>query len=121
MKTLIAIVGLALAAAAAPSVAGTWSMSVDSPHGAMTTALDLKQDGTKVTGTFTSNGHLPDMTVEGTFADGVLKLETGDAAEHKITFQAKLLENGTLSGVLSMEAGDMNWTAKRLGSKDNKR
>ena len=120
MKTLIAIVGLALAAAVAPSIAGTWSMSVDSPHGAMTTSLELKQDDTRVTGTFTSNGHLPDMKVEGTFKDGVLKLETADDAEHKITFQAKLLENGTLSGVLSMEVGDMNWTAKRLESKDKR-
>ncbi len=117
MKTVIAIVGLMLAAAGAPSVAGTWSMAVDSPHGAMTTSLELKQDETKVTGTFTSNGHLPDMRVEGTFKDGALKLVTVDG-EYKITFQAKLQEDGTLAGVLSMEAGDMNWTAKRLESKD---
>ena len=38
----------------------------------------------------------------------------------KITFAANLLENGTLSGYLSMEAGDMNWTAKRVDSKEKR-
>ena len=113
MKTLIATIAAALLTMSAATVAGTWSMAVDSPHGAMTTSLELKQDGAKVTGVFNSNGHLPDMKVEGTFKDGVLKLETIDGSEHKITFSAKLLENGTLSGYLSMDAGDMNWTARR--------
>jgi hypothetical protein len=120
MKTLIAMIAAALLSTSAATVAGTWSMAVDSPHGAMTTSLDLKQDGTKVTGTFNSNGHLPDMKVEGTFKDGALKLETIDDSEHKIVFSAKLLENGTLSGYLSMEAGDMNWTAKRVDSTEKR-
>ena len=120
MKTMIAALGFALAVSTAPSIAGTWSMAVDSPHGAMTTSLDLKQDGTKVTGTFNSNGHMPDMKVEGTFSDGALKLETTEGSEHKIIFSAKLLENGTLSGYLSMEAGDMNWTAKRVESTEKR-
>jgi hypothetical protein len=120
MKILIAVIAAALVSAAAATVAGTWSMSVDSPHGAMTTSLDLQQDGTKVTGTFTSGGHLPDMKVEGTFKDGALKLETVDGSEHKILFAAKLQENGTLSGYLSMEAGDMNWTARRVEAKEKR-
>jgi polyisoprenoid-binding protein YceI len=35
-----------------------------------------------------------------------------------ITFSAKLLEDGTLSGSLTTEIGDMNWTAKRVDPKD---
>jgi hypothetical protein len=120
MKILMAMIAAALMSASAETVAGMWSMAVDSPHGAMTTSLDLKQDGTKVTGTFTSAGHLPDMKVEGTFKDGALKLETIDGSEHKIVFAAKLLENGTLSGYLSMEAADMNWTAKRVDSTEKR-
>lgn len=118
MKMLIAMVAAALVTSSPATVSGTWSMSVDSPHGNMTTSLTLKQDGTKVTGMFTSAGHLPDMNVEGTFKDGALKLEAVGEAEHKITFSAKLQDDGTLSGYLSMDAGDMNWTAKRVESKD---
>jgi hypothetical protein len=120
MKTLIAVMTAALVSTSAATVAGTWSMSVDSPHGAMTTSLDLRQDGTAVSGTFNSAGHMPDMKVEGTFKDGALRLETVDGSEHKIVFSAKLQENGTLSGYLSMEAADMNWTAKRVESKETR-
>jgi hypothetical protein len=121
MKTLIAVIAAALMSTSAATVVGMWSMTVDTPHGAMTTSLDLQQDGTKVTGTFSSAGHLPDMKVEGTFTDGVLKLGTIDGSEHKIVFAAKLLEDGTLRGDLSMDAGDdMNWTAKRAEAKEKR-
>jgi hypothetical protein len=125
MKTLLAMMAgvflAAIAPAAAPAVTGTWSMTVDSPHGIMTTALTLKEDGGNVTGTFTSGGHLPDMNVTGTFANGTLKLEANESNSDQhssITFTAKLLEDGTLSGSLSTEIGDMNWTAKRVDPKD---
>jgi hypothetical protein len=111
MKQLIAIIALALVTAAAPTVAGTWSMSVDSPHGNVKASLTLSQDGTKVTGTFTSQ--MPDMPVAGTFEDGRLKLETTGDADSKFLFDAKLNDDGTLSGYISSEMGDMKWTAKR--------
>jgi hypothetical protein len=87
-------------------------MSIDSPHGNMKTSLTLKQDGTKVTGTFRSQ--MPDMTVEGTFENGTLKVETSDTAEHKLVFSAKLKDDGTLAGYVSSDMGDMNWTAERV-------
>jgi hypothetical protein len=111
MKMFIATIAAAMLNTSAATVAGTWSMSVDSPHGTMKTSLILKQDGTTVTGTFRS--HMPDMAVEGTFEDGTLKIETSDTAEHKLVFSAKLKDDGTLSGYLSSEMGDMNWTAER--------
>lgn len=112
MKTIILAAALALMAAGAPTVSGTWSMSIDSPHGTMKASLSLKQDGTKVTGSF--SGPLPDMAVEGTFQDGTLKVETAGDAEHKFVFQAKLKDDGTLAGYLSTEHGDMKWTAERV-------
>jgi hypothetical protein len=103
----------AVTIAAAPSVTGTWTMTVEgSPHGNMTTGLVLKQDGTKVTGTF-STGHSPDMTVSGEFANGELKLETPADGDSKIVFTAKLKDDGTLAGHLSSPMGDMKWTASR--------
>jgi hypothetical protein len=111
MQMLIAMVAAALALAGAPTVAGTWSMSIDSPHGNMKTSLTLKQDGTKITGMFRSQ--MPDMTVEGTFENGALKIETS-GGDTKLIFSATLKDDGTLSGYLSSEMGDMKWTAERV-------
>ena len=118
MKTLYAIVALTLLIDAAPSVSGTWSMSVDSPHGNMKTSMTLKQEATKVAGTFRSQ--MPDLPVEGTFENGTLKLETTGDAHSKITFTAKLKDDGTLSGYLSSEMGDMNWTGERVDERKDK-
>jgi len=112
MKLVIALCAAAFVTSSAATVSGTWSLSIDSPHGNMKTSLTLTQDGKKVTGTFRSQ--MPDMTVAGTFEDGTLKVETSDDAEHKLVFTAKLKEDGTLSGYLSSEMGDMNWTAERV-------
>ena len=110
MKTLMAIVGFVLAVSAAPSITGTWSMAVDSPHGGMTTSLDLKQDGTKVTGTFTSAGHLPDMKVEGTFKDGTYLV----TVHHPISTDDGNLEKALYGSFLPVPARDQfekPWTA----------
>lgn len=112
--TLMAVVALAVTSYAAPTVTGTWTMKVEgSPHGDATMGLTLKQEGTKVTGTF-STGHSADMAVEGEFASGELKIQTvaGDA-DSKIIFTGKLKEDGTLAGYLSSQMGDMKWTASR--------
>jgi hypothetical protein len=122
-RTCIAVLSMLIAAAtmsAAPTVTGTWTMTVEgSPHGTMTTALTLAQDGTKVTGTF-SSGHSADMAVSGEFVNGELKIETAGDADGKILFTAKLKEDGTLAGYISSPMGDMRWTASRAASKDKK-
>lgn len=112
---LLAAVALTAAAtAAAPSVGGVWTMTVEgSPHGNQTMELTLTQKDTKVTGTFVS-GHMPDMDVAGEFVDGELHVATTDASEdHKIVFTAKLKDDGTLAGIVSSPMGDMKWTATR--------
>lgn len=97
----------------APSVAGKWTLSVDSPHGATTMGLSLKQDGKKVTGTFASpHGDSP---VEGELVDGTLTLATTSTQPEapQVTFNATLKNDGTLAGYLSAAMGDMKWTAQR--------
>jgi hypothetical protein len=98
---------------AQPGVAGKWTMTVDAgPHGATAMGLTLKQEGTKVSGTFASPHG--DMPVDGEFVDGVLKLSTnGGNADSQITFEATL-KDGKLSGYLSSQMGDMKWTAERV-------
>jgi hypothetical protein len=121
MKTLVAAMALAAAvtagAAAAADVTGTWTMSVKGgPHGDATMGLVLKQEGTRVSGTF-SSGHAADMAVSGEFEDGVLKLETSGDEHAKIVFGAKLKADGTLAGYVSSPMGDMTWTAARAEGK----
>ena len=117
MKHICFPVLLALAivatVSAAPSVSGAWAMKVEgTPHGTMMMGLTLKQEGTKVTGKFTS-GHMADTAVSGEFADGELKLETAGSADEKIVFTARMKDDGTLAGYLSSPVGDMQWTASR--------
>lgn len=115
MKTILAAMAAAFVLAGAPTVSGTWSMSIDSPHGNMKASLTLTQDGTAVRGTFRSP--MPDMTVSGTFENGTLKIETADSADTKLICTATLKEDGTLSGFVSSDMGDMKWTAERVPDK----
>src|SRR5258706_14525866 len=96
MKTLVAAVAvLALAvsaSAAAPNVAGTWSVAVEGPHGAGTMSLILKQDDKKVTGTFVS-GHRPDIALGGELAGRTLNLESTRTGDSKGIFKAKLKDS----------------------------
>jgi hypothetical protein len=101
----------------APSVAGTWTMSVDSPHGATAMGLVLSQNGKKVTGTFASpHGDTP---VAGEFVDKTLTLATTSTGSEapQVTFTAKLTEKASLAGYLSSQMGDMTWTAERIKDK----
>jgi hypothetical protein len=110
------VVGSILGVAADATVTGTWTMNVEGgPHGNATMGLVLKQEGTKVTGTF-SSGHSADMEVAGQFKDGQLDVET-KGGESRIIFSAKLKADGTLSGSISSEMGDMKWTASRQAEK----
>jgi len=110
------VVGGMPGVAADATVTGTWTMNVEGgPHGNATMGLVLKQEGTKVTGTF-SSGHSADMEVAGQFKDGQLDVET-KGGESRIIFSAKLKADGTLSGSISSEMGDMKWTASRQAEK----
>jgi hypothetical protein len=120
MKQLAIAVAVVIAGvlgvAADANVTGTWTMNVEGgPHGNATMGLVLKQEGTKVTGTF-SSGHSADMEVTGQFKDGQLDVET-QGGESRIIFSAKLKADGTLSGSISSQMGDMKWTASRQNEK----
>ena len=123
MRTAIAAAFAILAMAtgglaAAATVTGSWTMTVEGgPHGNATMGLMLKQDGTKVTGTFAS-GHGPDQAVSGELVDGVLKIESEGDSDHQVIFRGTLKSDGTLAGTLSSPVGDMKWTAQRV--KDTK-
>lgn len=50
--SLIAVALVSVCLAADLNIAGTWDMTMDSPHGKLTGPLKLEQDGTKLNGTY---------------------------------------------------------------------
>ena len=115
MVLLAVAVGLtAQASRNSDGVAGTWEVVVKGPaaHGDLTATMELQQDGTKVTGTLTAHGATHSLA--GEFTNGELALETTDNdKDHEMTLNARLADDGTLSGYLSGPMGDMRWTASR--------
>ena len=102
----------------APSVAGKWTMSLELEIGSSTPAIEFKQDGEKITGTYTSQRY------------GEAPLTGTVAADRKIAFTVKLDAGGqeadmAFSGVVSTDGsmiggkvqieglGEGTWSAKR--------
>ena len=98
---------------APPSATGTWMLSAETPHGAMDFTLTLKQDADKLTGTFTSQAG--DIPIAGEAAKGVLTFKLTKAPENypALSFRARLKDDGTMTGTMSSDSGDMAFTAKR--------
>jgi hypothetical protein len=97
------------------SIAGKWTMSLESPQGPMSIAVVLKVDGTKVTGTLTSQ--MGETPLEGTYAEGVLNFGItfeGGGNSMQIAFAGKLTDENTLAGSLSGPMGDIPWSAVRI-------
>ena len=92
------------------SVAGKWTMTLETPHGKITANFDLKVDGKKVTGTLATD-HSEKVELAGEFADGKLMFKT---AEGGLTFTATMKDPDTLNGVLSSERGDLQGVAIRV-------
>jgi hypothetical protein len=99
------------------TVDGRWAGRITgTPHGDMAMGLSLKQDGTKVTGTLTTE-HTGDLPVEGELTDRTLKLSTAANAEPALTLTGTLKDDGALGGTLSSQMGDMTWSAERVKDK----
>jgi len=100
------------AAPTATTPAGKWTITMDTPHGTMTMGFDLKLEGEKVTGTYSTDmtGTVP---TTGTFKDGkvVLKIDAGGGRLFEFHFTFK--DKDTMTGNLSSEMGDMACTATR--------
>jgi len=125
LLTSLAVVaaGLALSAqtpapapAKAVNIAGKWTMSLELSIGTATPALDLKQDGEKITGTYT--GRYGTFPVKGTLKDRALEFSVQMNAEGQdvtMSFSGEVAADAqTMKGQASIEGlGDATWTAKR--------
>jgi hypothetical protein len=121
----IVTAALILIAAADPkTVTGTWNMGIQGDH-VIPTALVLKQDDKKLTGTIalpTQNvGQRVEIELSGEIANGAFKLAGN--VEHateptSLTITGSLKDDGSLEGTIAMRnhGRDHNlpWTAERL-------
>jgi hypothetical protein len=99
---------------AAESLAGKWTLSAETPHGSMEFGLAIKQEGAKITGTFTTpqNGDIP---IAGEYTEGTLTFHLTNAPDGfpALAFKARLKDDGTLAGTMSSDANDMVFVGKR--------
>jgi hypothetical protein len=100
---------------AAPSIAGTWTMTTNTQNGPLVSTMDLKLDGTKVSGTIASQ--MGEAAIGGEYASGKLTfsitMQTNNGAID-IAFTGALKDNGTLAGTLDFGGGGvLEWTAER--------
>jgi hypothetical protein len=97
-----------LVAQESAKVAGTWKLSLETPHGQMPGALQLKQDGVKLTGSVDVE-HMGSMPLVGQVEGSKLSFTIEIQGSQKINF------TGTVAGdkiTGSMEQGG-SWSATR--------
>ncbi len=124
--TVIALVVLASALVAraqtptpapkAPDLTGKWTMSLELSIGPATTALDLKQDGEKITGTYT--GRYGTSPLQGTLKGRALQFAVQLNAEGQdvtMNFSGEVAADAqSMKGQATIEGlGDATWTARR--------
>jgi len=100
---------------AAASVAGKWTVTIELQGQQRQSGLDLKLEGTKLTGTI--NSELGEAQLAGEYADGKLKFGfTMDAngTPLQVGFVGAVQKDGTLAGTLDFGQGEIPWTAVRV-------
>jgi hypothetical protein len=111
------VLSLASAAFAQNSVAGAWELTVDSPQGANTSTLTLKQDGDKLTGELGSAmGSTP---VTGTFSAGSVAITANldvQGTSLQLGITGKVAADTMTGSVKVGDFGEFPFTAKRTGS-----
>jgi hypothetical protein len=104
--------------ATAASLAGKWTVSVETQQGAMESSLELKadpKDASKVTGTLVSQ--MGEAAIAGEVVDGKLTFSItfdGGGGSMSVTFVGTLQKDGSLAGTFNFGQGEMPWTAVRV-------
>ena len=101
---------------AVPSVAGKWTMTLDMSMGVANPALELKQDGEKLTGTYT--GRYGVFALEGQLKGRAIAFSFTMTAEDQqvaMSFSGEVAADGlTMKGTATLgELGDATWSAKK--------
>ncbi len=108
------------AAPETPNITGTWNMGLQGDH-VIPTALVLKQDGKRLTGTIhlptSRNGDRVEIPLTGDIADGAFTIAgdvPGAAQPTTIELAGKVNDDGSLEGTVTTPHGKLPWTAERL-------
>ena len=100
---------------AATSIAGKWTVTIEFQGQQRTSGLDMKVDGTKVSGTI--NSELGEAAIAGEYAEGKLKFGfsmDANGTPVQIGFIGSLQKDGSLAGTLDFGQGEIPWTAVRV-------
>ena len=97
-------------------MAGKWTVTLDMSMGTATPALDLKQDGEKIGGTYT--GRYGTFDLQGTLKNRAIQFAFNMSAEGEtvtMSFTGEVAEDGqSMRGTATLgEMGDASWTAKK--------
>jgi hypothetical protein len=98
------------------SVAGKWVVTLEMGMGTATPELDLKQDGAKITGTYT--GRYGSFPLEGSLKGRVIAFSFTMSAEGQsvtMSYTGEVAADAqSMKGTASLgEMGDATWSAKR--------
>lgn len=98
------------------AVAGKWNMTLEMTIGSGTPALEIKQDGEKITGTYT--GRYGAAPIQGTVTDHAISFSCTIDAEGqsaRMDFRGEISADAKeMKGSAEIEGlGDATWTAKR--------
>jgi len=98
------------------NVTGRWVMSLEMSMGSATPGLELKQDGTKITGTYT--GRYGSFPLEGTLKDRTIAFSftmTAEGQSVAMSYAGEVAADGqSMKGTASLgEMGDATWSAKK--------
>lgn len=99
-----------------PNVAGKWTLSLEMSQGTATPALELKQDGEKITGTYT--GRYGAFPVTGALKAREIQFGftmSADGTDVRMTFKGEVAADAqTMKGQAALgELGEAAWSAKR--------
>ena len=102
---------------APPSIAGKWVLTMVSENFTATPALELKQDGEKISGSYTS-GRYGSFPLEGTLKGRAIEFAFTMNAEGTtvaMSFKGEVAADGkTMKGKASLgDLGEATWTAER--------
>ena len=128
VAALLVIGGLAVQAGelqkeakATPNVAGKWAMTLEMSMGTGTPVLDLKQDGEKISGTYT--GRYGTFDLEGKIKEQAIEFWFTMNAEGQsvsMSFTGEVAADGqTMKGQATLgDLGDATWSAKKEKTDD---
>lgn len=130
MNRIAAVVTAVLCAAAStaarqsskpsPDISGRWTLVVMADQNPISSDLEIKLDGRKVTGTL-NNADRGSAPIAGEYADGKLTFALtmqGQGGSIAVSFTGALKVDGTLAGTMNRgQPPDLTWTAERVKAK----